>query len=787
MTEIKNKNDIENSVYDLCQILQSEIADETTKNRVVEILEKHLNFYYQKFYEIFKADDIYGEINAKEFSNLIYVVNSELKNLYFKTQNNEVRNEILSLIENILKKQLELSSQEFNSILDSASKSIIYFQKVVFEFNILKEILDFELKEQNSKRIEKICFGLYQRDFQIVDNLKIYKIASDYFLSFINPLLKAEQSFLIKEFFTKDLLNYPLMRQYIGYSLEQNFIHAYDLNNFINCEMYDKTYYEIEDSIKEKYQDLVYRYEINDQNISDTIDDIKDFLESKVIKDKELFSTYLDHIKGHLYTEQQHSILMQTSFKVLARLYDENQVEEIRHIIKEPISKHGMSQSIVIFFPHGHYYHYKQISLFINLVFKLLDESYRGRATVNVKPIINLYLAYFLKREWNELKQWSSNDLVDIFINEQSANKMSKIVSYTKDYLLTWIDYFRQAFLCENEQSKKDIIQHLDKFAQLIYQKPFTQCKNEVQSRIEELEIFYNKIIEEAKKKHDELLYKTEFDDNKVNTFKDIFRSNYDNDFPNLFRILNFELCSSFQKLTDQQLQYDLREWGKEFITKNDLYSPRSMNSRLITKSLRPIQKYLLKLINDSVEDLTPKELQDKSLNEFINSLIESHKFNSETCLALYYPSKLTTEEHSLLFQRRNSHIDSQKIKSMNQSEHKFIRQHLYSKDQKITIPVINPQLEILNNYLIIIDKNTLPKMQVTQKAYDNFKKDKSIFNQELLDIVIEENPVNYKEVLVKYRPNFNFSKTDECFGFKINLKEFLNNHQKKDQETEEL
>lgn len=54
---IKNLNDIEDAVYDLCQILNNNLTNSKNKERIIKILNMHITEYFKKYSVEKKKED----------------------------------------------------------------------------------------------------------------------------------------------------------------------------------------------------------------------------------------------------------------------------------------------------------------------------------------------------------------------------------------------------------------------------------------------------------------------------------------------------------------------------------------------------------------------------------------------------------------------------------------------------------------------------------------------------------------------------------------------------------
>ena len=212
MTEIKNKNDIENSVYDLCQILQSEIADDTTKNRVIEILEKHLNSYFNEQRKLEEKNQ-YSSIYYNPLFPIIKTILKSLVKTYLNTKHQYTKELIHHLLFLILEKQTKIKNNQIGlSLLIS---------------NFQKKLFDYELKQTkiNENNLVQICLTIHAEIthsepsiFENTENqiqIEYLKFLNLNFFSLLKMLIDNNlDDFTFKEIFDEDIYKYQFFKHY---------------------------------------------------------------------------------------------------------------------------------------------------------------------------------------------------------------------------------------------------------------------------------------------------------------------------------------------------------------------------------------------------------------------------------------------------------------------------------------------------------------------------------------------------------------------------------------------
>ena len=449
MTEIKNKNDIENSVYDLCQILQSEIADDTTKNRVIEILEKHLNSYFNEQRKLEEKNQ-YSSIYYNPLFPIIKTILKSLVKTYLNTKHQYTKELIHHLLFLILEKQTKIKNNQIGlSLLIS---------------NFQKKLFDYELKQTkiNENNLVQICLTIHAEIthsepsiFENTENqiqIEYLKFLNLNFFSLLKMLIDNNlDDFTFKEIFDEDIYKYQFFKHYSFFARNYEDIIIAGENIYPN-------YWEDHDGFK-KLRELagsINPFNISEEIIQKTVNDLKVFYERKENVDNDQLGLLLSNVRNKLISEYNHKLMSQCVFEFLAYCYSKKKYTIVSEIINYRYA-HPIDTSIPIFIPNHHFRNIQQQELFLFLAFNYFEEtafeSYK-------KPdyLINftiVYLIYCLEQK--DYHRWvdtyncwdtSINDsenlkevLNSVEVKKQSGlyvelkNKIQRYISHIEDIL----------------------------------------------------------------------------------------------------------------------------------------------------------------------------------------------------------------------------------------------------------------------------------------------------------------------------------------------------------------
>ncbi len=383
---IKNLNDIEDAVYDLCQILNNNLTNSKNKERIIKILNMHITEYFKKYSVEKKKED---------FKKLLEEISYTISELYRNSERDTkwyIRVLIFDLIINIAsvtdEKTYKFSLTNFyNPLINTELK------RVDKNDNILVELLCYPfVKLIEAESISLNCFKTFTNSFGDHIENTIKKDEDNIFKGFFFKFF-CTQTIRIQDYKIQNLAGQ-------GYGFTDNFIEKWGKS----LETTNKVYFHGDFS---QTKSLIKSFSTNDYRISQNGEAII----SQVIQP--LFKIIISDIE----VKEKQTTILRFYFRIVFHLVQKQKYELLEVILDEYKKDYWKGiQNIPKIFPH----YSKKADFQLEALLSIIDNPGFGES--QSYKTMALYLVYLCNTEGFQINKDTILKVCD-GIKEELNNK----------------------------------------------------------------------------------------------------------------------------------------------------------------------------------------------------------------------------------------------------------------------------------------------------------------------------------------------------------------------------
>ena len=470
--KIKNKSQIEDSVYDLCQILSNNLTNSECKAEVREIFHERFNEYLDEWRELTsrnesEAHNLFGFMSSSYNNDLFNIIKDSfnaLTELYKKSDDN-INKHIFLLIFQLIDDQV--SKPQNKKILNTL---LYHFHRVIFEYELQQSPI-------NRNNLERVTFRVFSEiTFANVPLRDYFSILNQDFHEMLCRLIDHSlEDFIYQEIFKENIFRFQFLRRFRNFSIKS----LYD----IRPEVMHLTYaLESDSSIDNRVEELNSQiqkfYDVDQRN--NNIDLINKNIEGIIIGLKELLSTvqgidsemlenFLSETESNLGDTYNHNLLILSIFEFLAYAYNKEKYDFISKLINYRYIDPA-NDSIPLLIPNHFDDAPDQLETFLYIAFNYFSKDelspYYGKPRY-LKYFTIIYLCYCFIQEgydrWRQTKK-SINDALKTVFREE--DKISAIRNYQVQPYLASIEQLKKGLA--EEKLETEFEKALNLFQELI-------------------------------------------------------------------------------------------------------------------------------------------------------------------------------------------------------------------------------------------------------------------------------------------------------------------------------
>jgi hypothetical protein len=417
---IKNKSQIEDSVYDLCQILSNNLTNSECKAEVTEIFRKRLNEYLDELREDTNA--VKKEPNSSDLFRIITHTFSSLIQLY-KNSDNEIKRYIFLLGCKLLQDQVSKADniKVINVLLQR-------FHGVIFNHELEQNPYDKNNLERASFRIfSEITFHerYYRGSTSDIDPPRrdyLIKLNRDFYDKLCRLVDHDQEEFIYDEIFKDNIFRFQDLTRFsednIDY-ISQDLIYSQSLDTAQNSQ----SIYPLKSRIQSYYD-----VDPENNNIDEVITDLKAILLTINANEGDK-RNYVIKVKNGLEDIYNYNLLILSIFEFLAYAYNKQKYNFISKLINYRYYTDD-SSSIPILLPNHFSDSRRQLNHCLYLIFHYLnrDEIYPSCfKPAYLYSFTVIYICYcFIQREYGRVSG-SYNSWLNRMQKKQITYSLEKI------------------------------------------------------------------------------------------------------------------------------------------------------------------------------------------------------------------------------------------------------------------------------------------------------------------------------------------------------------------------
>jgi hypothetical protein len=453
--KIKNKSQIEDSVYDLCQILSNNLTNSECKAEVREIFHERFNEYLDEWRELTSKNqsEAHNFISSHYNNDLFNIIKDSFKALteLYKKSDDNINKHIFLLIFQLIYDQVSKPQNE--KILNT----LLYrFHRVIFEYELQQSPI-------NRNNLERVTFRVFSEiTFANVPLRDYFFILNKDFHAMLCRLIDHSlEDFIYQEVFKENIFKFQFLRRFSDFSINSLYGIRSKVMDLIGRLDLDHSIYSRVEELNlqiQKFYDVDQRnnnIDLINKNIEGIIIGLKELLSTVQGIDSEMLDNFLSETENKLDDTYNHNLLILSIFEFLAYAYSKEKYDFISKLINYKYIDPA-NDSIPLLIPNHFYDAQGQLETFLYIAFNYFSKDelspYHGKPRY-LKYFTIIYLCYCFVQEGYD--QYSGNRWRQP--NQDRINNALKKVFREEDKISTIRTYQVQPYLALIEQLKKGL------------------------------------------------------------------------------------------------------------------------------------------------------------------------------------------------------------------------------------------------------------------------------------------------------------------------------------------
>ena len=460
--KIKNKSQIEDSVYDLCQILSNNLTNSECKAEVREIFRKRFNEYLDEWRELTSRNqsetrNLFGFMSSPYNNDLFNIIKDSFRALteLYKKSDDNINKNIFLLIFQLIDDQVSKPQNE--EILNT----LLYrFHRVIFEYELQQSPI-------NRNNLERVTFRVFSEITFADVNVPLrdyFSILNQDFHEMLCRLIDHNlEDFIYQEVFKENIFRFQFLRRFRNSSIKSLYDISSQVMDLIGRLDWDHSIYSRVEELNlqiQKFYDVDQRnnnIDLINKNIEGIIIGLKELLSTVQGIDSEMLENFLSETESNLGDTYNHNLLILSIFEFLAYAYNKEKYDFISKLINYRYIGPA-NDSIPLLIPNHFDDAPDQLETFLYIAFNYFSKDelspYYGKPRY-LKYFTIIYLCYCFIQEgydhWRQTKESISNTLKTVFREE---DKISAIRNYQVQPYLASIEQLKKGLAEEKLETE---------------------------------------------------------------------------------------------------------------------------------------------------------------------------------------------------------------------------------------------------------------------------------------------------------------------------------------------